>query len=246
MTDNFFDENWTEKVTVPIKRVGKTWEFFYGGDVPVREGAIGALTLNAREITDEKFKQRVTQEVIVRILGEGAELCVALSDKTDSVTRLGQWPDKPPVSLPPGTSRIERVRLGPVKKRKADKQMELSDVDRQGGLWLKVKGLERCELQGSTVNMPPGFAPPTAVSLNHAFTLLSERYETHRLSHTGNVYERFFYLESDGQWYPLDDLRQGVLGHAERKLLASTWTEVERALGWRPTPMKTKSAGKNT
>jgi hypothetical protein len=35
MSDNFFDPLWTEKVTVPVKRVGDTWEFFYGGDVPV-------------------------------------------------------------------------------------------------------------------------------------------------------------------------------------------------------------------
>jgi hypothetical protein len=40
MTDNFFDPLWTEKVTVPVKRVGDTWEFFYGGDVPVKEGTL--------------------------------------------------------------------------------------------------------------------------------------------------------------------------------------------------------------
>lgn len=245
MPDNYYDNNWTEKVTVPIKRVGNAWEFFYGGDVPVREGTMGELTLNARDITDDKFKQRVMQEVVVRILGEGTELCVALSDQTASVKRLGQWPDQNPMSLPPGTTRIERVRLGPVKKKKTDKQMELSEVDSQGGLWLKVKGLERCELQGSTVLMPDGFEKPTAISLNHAFTQLSECYEKHRLSHTGNVYERFFYLESDGIWYPLDDLRQGVLGHAERKLLASTWEEVERSLGWRPTPVTKPRRGQN-
>lgn len=237
MSDNYYDENWFEKVTLPIKRVGNAWEFYFGGDVPVRDGTVGHLNLYARDITDEKFKKRLTQEVVVRILREGTELCVALSDRTDSVKRLGHWPDKHPMSLPPGTTRIERVRIGPVRTKKTDKQLELSGVDSQGGLWLKVKGLERCELSGSTVLMPNGFEPATAISLNHAFTLLSERYEKHRLSHTGNVYERFFYLDSDGNWYPLDDLRQGVLGDAERKLLASTWEEVERALGWRPTPM---------
>ncbi len=244
MTDNFYDDNWTEKVTLPIKRVGNAWEFFYGGDVPVREGAMGELTLSARDITDERFKQRVTQEVYVRILSEGTELCVALSDRSDASRWLGHWPEAQLVSLPPGTTRIERVRLGPVKSKKDEQQLELADVSSQGGLWLKVKGLERCELQGSTVLMPDGFEKPTAISLNHAFTQLSERYETHRLSHTGNVYERIFYQESDGRWYPLDDLRQGVLGDAERNLLASTWEEVERSLGWRPTPVKAKPARK--
>lgn len=96
--------------------------------------------------------------------------------------------------------------------------------------------MERCELHGSTVLLPSDFGEQTAVSLNHAFTLLSERYEKHRLSHTGNVYERFFYEESDKRWYPLDDLRKGVLVGAERKLLSDAWAEVERLLGWRPLP----------
>jgi len=237
MADNYYDNSWTEKVTLPIKRVLGKWEFLYGGDIPVKEGSIGELTLSTQDITDDKFKQRVTQEVIVRILNEGTELCVALSDRSENSRRhLGRWPEKIPDQLPPGTTRIERVTLGPVKKKKTDKQLDLTEVDGKGGLWLKVKGLERCELQGSTVLMPEGFAEASAISLNHAFTLLSERYETHRLSHTGNVYERFFYEESDGRWYPLDDLRQGVLVAAERKLMASAWEELERVLGFRPVP----------
>lgn len=238
MADNYYDSSWTEKVTLPIKRVLGKWEFLYGGDTPVKEGSIGELTLSTQDITDDKFKQRVTQEVIVRILNEGTELCVALSDRSENSRRhLGRWPEKIPDQLPPGTTRIERVTLGPVKKKKTDKQLDLKEVDGKGGLWLKVKGLERCELQGSTVLMPVGFAEASAISLNHAFTLLSERYETHRLSHTGNVYERFFYEESDGRWYPLDDLRQGVLVAAERKLMASAWEELERVLGFRPVPI---------
>ena len=238
MTDNYYNNSWTEKVTLPIKRVLGSWEFLYGGDIPVKDGAIGELTLSTQDITDDKFKQRVTQEVVVRILKEGTELCVALSDRSENSRRhLGRWPEKYPVALPPGTTRIERVKLGPVKKKKSDKQLDLKEVDGKGGLWLKVKGLERCELQGSTVLMPAGFAEAAAISLNHAFTLLSERYETHRLSHTGNVYERFFYEESDGCWYPLDDLRQGVLVTAERKLMTSAWEELERVLGFRPVPI---------
>ncbi len=42
-----------------------------------------------------------------------------------------------------------------------------------------------------------------------------------------------FYHEPSGSWYPLDDLRQGVLADAERALLQATW---EKKLGWRPPP----------
>ena len=241
MTSNYFDPNWTAKVTIPVKRVGERWEFFYGGDVPVKDGAIADLTLNTGDLTDDKFKQRVTQEATVRILPEGSELCVALSDRSENARcRLGNWPEKYPIALPPGTTRIERIWLGPPKNTKTETQAKLQGVadteDDQGGLWLKVKGLDGCELHGSTVLLPKGFEPIHAVSLNHAFTKLSERYETHRLSHTGNVYERIFYQDRDGGWYPLDDLRRGVLVGAERALMMDVWKEVETLLGWRPPP----------
>jgi len=74
---------------------------------------------------------------------------------------------------------------------------------------------------------------PTAISLNHAFTMLSEQYESHRLSHTGSAYTRVFYKEADGRWYPLSDLREGVLISAERQLIADSW-QLEALLRWRP------------
>ena len=35
MSGSYVDPNWTAKVTIPVKRVGEHWEFFYGGVVPV-------------------------------------------------------------------------------------------------------------------------------------------------------------------------------------------------------------------
>src|SRR5208337_2134709 len=46
-----------------------------------------------------------------------------------------------------------------------------------------------------------------ATSINHAFTLISEAYETKRLSHTGNVFERAYTPVGPKRWQTLDDLR---------------------------------------
>ena len=54
MTGNFFDPLWTSKVTVPVKRVGDLWEFFYGGDVPVKEGTLGELSVSALTLNSPK------------------------------------------------------------------------------------------------------------------------------------------------------------------------------------------------
>ncbi|MDO9224474.1 MAG: hypothetical protein Q8M09_19050 [Pseudomonadota bacterium] len=183
MSGNYFDPDWSTKVTMPVKRVGDRWEFFYGGDVPVKEGTLAELTLSADQITDERFRQRVTQELAVKILDEGAPLLVALSDRSHGGNRVGKWPHPFPLNVPPGTTRWECITLGPCKAKSGQPEL----LPERGGLWLKLKGLERCELSGSTVHMPTGFSEPTATSLNHALTLLSQAYEKHRISNTGNV-----------------------------------------------------------
>lgn len=240
MAISYFDANWTAKVTVPVKRIGERWEFFYGGDVPVKEGTLGELTISIDQITDKRFQTRVTQETEVKILDEGAALIVALSDRSTGGRRVGeQWTNVDLVHVPAGTTRFVQVTIGPAKPsrvrvpRASDAEEGPNEAPR-GGLWLRLKGLERSELASSTIVMPEGSAETTAVSLNHAFTMLSKVHETHRISNTGNVYDRVFYRESNSRWYPLALLRQGVQATTERKLIGDVWQQVEAALGWRP------------
>ena len=240
--DNFFDPLWSEKTTVPVKRVGDRWEFFYGGDVPVKDGTMGELTISTNQISDPKFLQRVTKEATFKVLEEGTPLLVALSDRSQNGSQIGPWPEPYPLNVPPGTTRWEQVKLGPPPK-KIPPLPQAALLPDTGGLWLKVKGLERCELASGTVllpdavPMPEGFPDRSVKSLNHALTLLSQTYEKHRISNTGNVYTRVFYQDKDGGWYPLDDLRCGVQAKRERQLLYETWAQVELMLGWRPVSM---------
>lgn len=237
MTDKYHDPNWTEQITIPVKRIGDRWEFFYGGDVPVKEGTLGQLKIDADALEDWKFRDRLTQQAMVRILDEGATLLVALSDHTYSALNL--WGEFP-MGVPLGATRVLAVQIGPVREKKKPKNKNLPVLEEKGGLWLSVKGLDQCVLQSSTIKLPADFGGAVALSLNHAFTLLSERYEKHRIAHTGNVYERVFYQDKDLCWYPLKDLRQGALVSAERKLLSETWVALEQQLGWRPIGQQAK------
>ncbi|MGF6809556.1 hypothetical protein OKW30_004682 [Paraburkholderia sp. Clong3] len=174
-SENYFEPEWTEKVTIPVKRVGDRWEFFCGGDVPVRDGTLGELTINADRINDERFLKLVSQETVVKILEEGTCLMVALNDRSKGGARLGAWPDVSLENVPAGTTRFEPVHIGP--RKLGAKQLELAGASDKGGLWLRLKGLERSELVCSTLLMPSGFPKKTALSLNQAFTLLSRAYE---------------------------------------------------------------------
>ena len=207
------------------------------------------MTIDTSTIHDDAFLRRVTTEATFGILEENTPLLVALSDRSRHGGRVGPWPpDKEhPLSLPLGTTRLARIALGPPKlKASADANARQLQIPETGGLWLRLKGLEKCELLSSTILMPDGFPEPTAISLNHAFTLLSREYEKHRISNTGNVYTRVFYQDRDKCWYPLDDLRRGVQVKAERALLNELWAEIEKALGWRPVSIPGKGRRKKT
>ena len=106
------------------------------------------------------------------------------------------------------------------------------------------RGADRTELVCSGVVMPPEFDPKEARSLNHTCTLLSETYETHRISHTLNVYPHVFYFEPNAKpprWRPLDVLRNGVVADMERSIVANAWCQLEEQLGFRPIPKDTLS-----
>lgn len=111
-----FDQDWTAQVTLPVKRVGTNWEFLYGGDIPVKDGALGDLTINLSQITDENFRKRVSTEISVQILEEGTLLLVALSDQSRRGGRVGPWPQEDIYNLPLGTTRLEKITLGPPKR----------------------------------------------------------------------------------------------------------------------------------
>ncbi|QDZ00122.1 hypothetical protein FQ775_06850 [Nitratireductor mangrovi] len=94
-----------------------------------------------------------------------------------------------------------------------------------GGLWLIVKGGKAKGLQSSQFELPACVSDKPAGSLNHAFTILSEVYEPWRISHTGNVYDRFLYKEANGLWYPLSHLRDFRLAKQEEAIAYGLWQQ---------------------
>jgi hypothetical protein len=101
----------------------------------------------------------------------------------------------------------------------------------QGGLFLLLEGMEPRAVESGMLNLPDAPGLESVDSLNYAFTRLSEVFEPWRKAHTGSIYERVFYLEPDGFWYPLKDLRDRALATAERKLIAELWANVAEQLG---------------
>lgn len=134
--------------------------------------------------------------------------------------------DIPLHHVPEGATRFEPITLGTINTKRQDL------LDEDGGLWIRQIGLNHCELRSSPILLPEGFSTSVAKSLNHALTLLSEHYEGHRISHTGSVYNKVFYQETNKQWLPLSVLRDGMSHRAEESLIALAWSQLEKKLGW--------------
>ncbi|MEO5812733.1 MAG: hypothetical protein ABIU96_10385 [Rhodanobacter sp.] len=213
-----------------MRWVNGHWELLYGGAVPAKEGALAELRLDASDIEDAQFLKAVSKKTNVKILDEGVELRVALTIKEALDAEKGKYVLAPNATKHSNTAKISStsrfvsIWLGSP----TDTQQKRNET--RGGLWLSLEGMEPRYLEASMIQLPNVAGLERAESLNHAFTLLSEQFETWRQAHTGSIYERVFYQE--GQcWYPLDDLRNRAIVSAERTLIADLWRRIEEELG---------------
>jgi hypothetical protein len=224
-----------KRLKLPARWVDGRWEFYFGGAISVQDGAYAEIVVDTSAITDKDFVQRVTQKLVTMCIAQGGCLMVAVTVREPPFHAVLHRPNGQTASsikvrcgdLPSASTMFVPVTLGA-----PDRKKSAGLLPDEGGLWLTVTGLGDCELSSSTVLFPEELAIEPAQSLNHAFTKLSERFETHRLSHTGSVYSRVFYLESNGYWYPLESLKNAALVRTEHSVLAASWKAIEEQLGW--------------
>src|SRR5579885_2065681 len=174
------------RIRIPVKYVDGHWELLYGGAVRAKNGSNGVLSLSRDQIDDPSLLNALSERLRIRILDEGTELRVALTVRDKLAPPLSKlfsatdWDRAAKISV---ESQFVPIWLG----RPDNAQKKKGEV--RGCLWLELVGLEPTGLESSTVNLPKGLDIESSISVNHAFTLLSERLEPWRKSHTGNIYE---------------------------------------------------------
>ena len=157
-----------------------------GSPLPaLAKDSVAELVLVPDCIQDENVRASFTGEKSVLLLKEGSFVMVGVSPtmiESPSPEGLLLASNIPIIS----TYLFVEVRLG------AD-------------LWLQVRGDQEARLSPCLCTIPA--LRQEAESLNHAFTLISGAYETKRLSHSGNVFERAHTHVGSGKWKSLDELR---------------------------------------
>lgn len=221
----------TRRLRIPVQFVDGSWECSLGGAVPVKEGTKAELVVDRNSISDPSFLELMERKALHKVLEEGTPLLVSLTVKHESPPSenlkplliryddlRGRIATEFLNTWSPGTLSFVEIKLaGP-----DHKQALLFDSDR-GGLWLITQGVEAIGLASTTVRLPNEVSADPVVSLNHAYTKLSEVFETSRISHTGNIYTRILYQERNGKWYPLDSLRNKALDKQELEIAKGLW-----------------------
>lgn len=218
---------------VAMRLVDGQWQMTSGGGLPVAEGTEGEMIINIKSITDLKFLARMKARENIKFLPQGTELrAYVVLRKKEELTKellshLTPWAK---VQAEIATEHIDnwsRGELHVVHVRVGDttpqQNRQLNSIS--GGLWLMIEGRESVGLRSSQIVLPKGVADEPLISLNHAFTRLSEVYEPWRTSHTGNVYQRFLYKEADGRWYPLEILRDAAFARQEQAIAFQLWQD---------------------
>lgn len=176
-----------KKVRIPIRIVNGQVKYFYGGNLPrIRTGAIGELILSENSIEDESFIKVSQQQHSVELLPSGTTIMVAVSSQ----------------HIPSNLKKaIERINLI------IDPACDFVGVNLVEPLQLLFRGSKKATLLDNKCFISS--LKIEASSLNYAYTIISQRFEPHRRSHTGNVFKKCYY-ESKGKWFQLDRRRNTI------------------------------------
>ena len=204
----------------------------FGGQIPIEPGAHAELIVNRASVSDSAFLKTLERKGFYKVLDENVSLLVGLTVKPEKPAQeMLKHLLQPYESLWKvlGTEILEleysydpyfvEIHLAGPNDRQARLLSTIS-----GGLWLMTEGAEPIGLASTTVKLPELVFDKPVASINHAYTKLSEIFETWRISHTGNIYKRVLYRERNGKWYPLEVLRNRALQKAEHETAQALWS----------------------
>jgi hypothetical protein len=176
-------------VRIPLRVVEGEFRPCYGSTMPkLVDGAIVDLVIPEYALSAYDFA-RFRAECTIRLLPR------------DSVLMIGL---RPPGRIP----RSLCAQADPSKSKVLSDHRTYASVRLLEDLMLCLRRGKRVFLRQSACEVPALGPGAKAKSLNDAYTLLSQKYETDRMSHTGHVFREVFYWdESQELWRRLDDLR---------------------------------------
>jgi len=203
MSGQVSKDRFQKRLRIGVRFDGTSFVLLDGKPLPkLTEGSYAELVVAPESIEDENVRAHLSGQRSIQFLPEGSLILLGVSP-----TMIGDNP-------PPGLIQPERH---PIPSGELFVEVQL-DAD----LYLQLRGDQETRLSPCLCTILA--LNKEAQSLNHAFTLISEAYETKRVSHSGNVFDRGYLMFASGLWTGLDQLRTEAIA----KSLSNTNRDVNQ------------------
>lgn len=186
MSSQIDKKRYQKRFRIGVRFDGATFVLLNGEPLPaLAKNSVAELVLSPESIQDENIRSVFDHETGVPLLERRSSVLLGVSPSViENISASGLIP----ANAIPIQSEYVFVR-----------------VDLKAKLWLQVRGDQEARLSACRCRIPA--LEKEARSLNHAFLIISEAYETKRRSHSGNVFERAYAQDRSGNWKNLDELR---------------------------------------
>ncbi|NOQ63965.1 MAG: hypothetical protein GQ582_05585 [Methyloprofundus sp.] len=187
--------------TAVIRVIMKNGRFEYYGEeeMPeIREGTLAELTVPCSAFENPRKLRIFSEERKEFILKKETTLLVQIA------VRRNNSLDKRFLTYFEST----RETLQPLKDMGDLTDPEFVEIKLLDNLIITLRGTKKATLNRCYCIIPI-LNNQQAYSLNHAYTVISEAFEKHRISHSGNVFKDVYYKENS-KWLPIASLRDAL------------------------------------
>jgi hypothetical protein len=201
-------ENRRTQIPIRIEKDGNI-RFLYGGNLPeLRPGTIGDLIVSRESVIDDEFLVYLERDEIKEIYPQCLPLMAQINPKNLQILDLFKQPSSTPL--------VHVLETG------SQSKSHSVAIELEQPLCLRLHGTKKAELQDCRCKIPalPDLGRDI-VSINQAYTIISENFEPNRRSHSGNVFEKVFFKETGLKyWQPLRKLRDRIEKEFEDELIS--------------------------
>lgn len=193
-----------KRVLIPAVYNKGVWQPFYGGEMPkIKEGTLADIYVPEAAFTNPEEINRFNIDEIVTILPAGSPLWAMMSPN-HGMGGTGRGIPKWAVS----------------RHRDGLETSNLVQFKIDEDLRLHLRGTKQAQLEPCACLLECFPEDLSVLSINQAYTRLSEKYEPTRKSHAGNVFTKVFYCEGKTM-LPIDELRIRSVVELEKRF----WTQ---------------------
>ena len=179
-------ERFEKRLRIGVRFDGTSFVLLNGQPLPkLTNGSVAELVVTPESIEDVNIRAGLSDQKSIPFLPKGSFILLGVGP-----IMIGDNP-------PPGLIQPERH---PIPSGELFVEVQLN-----ADLHLQLRGDQETRLSPCPCTILA--LNKEAQSLNHAFTLISEVYETKRRSHSGNVFDRGYLMLASGRWTRFDQLR---------------------------------------